>query len=73
MSVVNNDPNILLHVELKENNITSYMADVNTIEWSDVEVNAVLSRIFSHREKEKFFESIANNSDWFENIEKYRK
>lgn len=41
------------------------MADVNTIEWSDVEVNAVLCRIFSHRENEKFFESIANNNDWF--------
>lgn len=63
MSVVNNDPNILLHVELKENNITSYIADINTIEWSDVEINAVLSRIFSHREKEKFFEFIANNND----------
>jgi hypothetical protein len=30
------------------------MADVDIIEWSDIEADAVLTRIFSHREKEKF-------------------
>src|SRR5215203_99869 len=36
-------------------------------------VDAVLTRIFSHREREKFFEAIAKNDDWFNNIQKYRK
>jgi hypothetical protein len=48
------------------------MADVDKIEWSDQEVYAILTRIFSHREREKFFEDIAKNTEWFNNIQKYR-
>jgi hypothetical protein len=73
MSDINNDPNVLMHVEIKENTVRSYVADVDIIEWSDIEVDAVLTRIFSHREKEKFFEAIAKNDEWFNNIQKYRK
>jgi hypothetical protein len=42
-------------------------------EWSNIEVDEVLTRIFSHREREKFFEAIAKNTEWFNNIQKYRK
>jgi hypothetical protein len=73
MSDINNDPNVLLHVEIRDNTVRSYMADVDIIEWSSVEVDAVLTRIFSHREREKFFEAIAKNEDWFNNIQKYQK
>jgi hypothetical protein len=55
MSDINNDPNVLMHVEIRDNTVRSYMADVDIIEWSDIEVDAVLTRIFSHREREKFF------------------
>jgi hypothetical protein len=72
MSDINNDPNILMHVEIRDNTIRSYMADVDKIEWSDLEVDAILTRIFSHREREKFFEAIAKNKEWFNNIQKYR-
>jgi hypothetical protein len=72
MSEINNDPNVLMHVEIRDNTIRSYMADVDIIEWSDIEVNAILTRIFSHREKEKFFEVIAKNDGWFNNIQKYK-
>jgi hypothetical protein len=72
MSDINNDPNILMHVEIRDNAVRSYMADVDKIEWSDIEVEAVLTRIFSHREREKFFEAIAKNDGWFNNIQKYR-
>lgn len=72
MSDINNDPNILMHVEIRDNAVRSYMADVDKIEWSDIEVDAVLTRIFSHREREKFFEAIAKNNGWFNNIQKYR-
>ncbi|HJU59362.1 MAG TPA: hypothetical protein VJ583_06410 [Nitrososphaeraceae archaeon] len=72
MSDINNDPNILMHVEIRDNAVRSYMADVDKIEWSDIEVDAVLTRIFSHREREKFFEAIAKNDGWFNNIQKYR-
>ena len=54
MSNINNDPNVLMHVEIRDNTVTSYMADVDNIEWSDIEVDAVLTRIFSNREREKF-------------------
>jgi hypothetical protein len=73
MSDINNDPNVLLHVEIRDSTVRSYMADVDIIEWSDIEVDAVLTRIFSHREREKFFEAIARKEDWFNNIQKYRK
>ena len=72
MSDINNDPNILMYVEIRDNAVRSYMADVDKIEWSDIEVEAVLTRIFSHREREKFFEAIAKNDGWFNNIQKYR-
>jgi hypothetical protein len=72
MSDINNDPNILMHVEIRDNAVRSYMADIDKIEWSDIEVDAVLTRIFSHREREKFFEAIAKNDGWFNNIQKYR-
>jgi hypothetical protein len=48
------------------------MADADNVEWSDLEVDAILTRIFSHREREKFFEAIAKNTEWFNNIQKYR-
>jgi hypothetical protein len=73
MSDINNDPNVLMHVEIRDNTVRSYMADIHIIEWSNVEVDAILTRIFSHIEKEKFFEAIAKNEDWFNNIQKYRK
>jgi hypothetical protein len=72
MSNINNDPNVLMHVEIRDNTVRSYMADVDNIEWSDIEVDAILTRIFSHREREKFFESIAKNDGWFNNIQKDR-
>jgi hypothetical protein len=72
MSDINNDPNILMHVEIRDNTVRSYMADVDKIEWSDLEVDAILTRIFSHMEREKFFETIAKNTEWFNNIQKYR-
>lgn len=72
MSNINNDPNVLIHVEIRDNTVRSYMADVDNIEWSDIEVDAILTRIFSHREREKFFEAIAKNDGWFNNIQKDR-
>ncbi len=72
MSNINNDPNLLMHVEIRDNTVRSYMADVDNIEWSDIEVDAILTRIFSHREREKFFEAIAKNDGWFNNIQKDR-
>jgi hypothetical protein len=72
MSNINNDPNVLMHVEIRDNTVRSYMADVDNIEWSDIEVDAILTRIFSHREREKFFEAIAKNDGWFNNIQKDR-
>lgn len=72
MSNINNDPNVLMHVEIRDNTVRSYMADVDNIEWSDIEVDAILTRIFSHREREKFFKAIAKNDGWFNNIQKDR-
>jgi hypothetical protein len=61
------------HDPLRDNTVRSYMADVDIIEWSNIEVDAVLTRIFSHREREKFFEAISKNDEWFNNIQEYRK
>jgi hypothetical protein len=72
MNDINNDPSVLMHLEIKDNTVKSYMVDVDKTEWSEVEVDAILTRIFSHREREKFFEAIAKNTAWFNNIQKYR-
>ena len=46
MSDINNDPNVLMHVEIRDNTVRSYMADVDIIEWSNIEVDAVLTKFF---------------------------
>jgi hypothetical protein len=38
MSDINNDPNVLMCVEIKDNTVRFYMADVDIIEWSDLEI-----------------------------------
>jgi hypothetical protein len=35
-----------MHVEIRDNTVRSYMEDVDIIQWSDIEVDAVLTRIF---------------------------
>ena len=69
---INNDPNVFMYVEIRDNTVRSYMADVDIIQWSDIEVDAVLTRIFSHSEREKFFEPTTKNDDWLNNLQKYR-
>lgn len=72
MSDINNHPNVLMHVEIRDNIVRSYMVDLDNIEWFDLEIDAILTRIFFHRKREKFFEAIAKNTEWFNNIQKYR-
>lgn len=54
MSDINNHPNVLMHVEIRDNTVRSYMADVDNIERSDLEIDAILTRIFSIGKEKNF-------------------